>query len=113
MSNTPEQILHEHPVVAEMLRRLTQAFQPDRIYLFGSQARGEATGDSDYDLLMVLKESSLPRYRREQAAFRVLVGVGAAKDILVLTRDEFDRKRTVVSSLPATVEREGILLYAA
>ena len=62
---------------------------------------------------MVLKESALSRYRREQAAFRTLIGVGAAKDILVLTREEFDRKRTVVSSLPAAVEREGILLYAA
>lgn len=47
---------------------------------------------------MVLKESALSRYRREQAAFRTLIGVGAAKDILVLTREEFDRKRTVGSS---------------
>jgi hypothetical protein len=27
--------------------------------------------------------------------------------------DEFERQRTVVCSLPATVEREGVLLYAA
>ncbi len=103
----------EDPILEEMLRRLTGAFQPERVYLFGSRARGEAGPDSDYDLLMIVKESELPRYRREQEAFRTLIGVGAAKDILVLTREEFDRKRTVVSSLPAAVEREGILLYAA
>jgi predicted nucleotidyltransferase len=107
------QNLREDPILAEMLHRLKSAFQPERVYLFGSHARGDAGPDSDYDLLMVVKESSLPRYRREQAAFRALAGVGAAKDILVLTSDEFDRKRTVVSSLPASVEREGILLYAA
>jgi predicted nucleotidyltransferase len=106
-------ILRRDLVLAEILRRLTEAFHPERVYLFGSHARGAAGPDSDYDLLMVVKESSLPRYRREQAAFRELIGVGAAKDIVVLTHDEFERKRTVVSSLPATVEREGILLYAA
>lgn len=107
------QAVNEDLVLAEILRRLTSVFQPDRIYPLGSHARGQAGFGSDYDLLMVVPQSSLPRYRGEQAAFRALVGVGVAKDILVLTREEFDRQRTVVSSLPATVEREGILLYAA
>ena len=95
------------------MRRLTGAFQPNRVYLFGSWVRGEAGPDRDYALLWLVKYSGLPRNRREQEAFRTLIGVGAPKDILVLTRKEFDRKRTVVSSLPAAVEREGILLYAA
>lgn len=106
-------ILHDHPALAEMVRRLADSFQPALIYLFGSYARGEAGPDSDYDLCMIVKESLLPRYRREQEAFMALSGVGAAKDVLVLTQEEFDRKRSVVSSLPAAVEREGILLYAA
>ena len=100
-------------VVGEMVRRLVAALSPERIYLFGSQARGEAGPDSDYDLLVVVRTSTLPRYRRDQAAFEALLGVGAAKDVLVLTHDEFERQRQVVCSLPATVEREGVLLYAA
>ena len=108
-----EELLSRHPVLADIVDRLAQAFHPERIYLFGSQARGEGTSESDFDLLMVVPESSLPRYRRDQEAFRVLNGVGASKDIVVFTREEFDRKRKVVSSLPATVEREGVLLYAA
>ena len=107
------QVLSRHPVLTEMVTRLVRAFAPERIYLFGSQARGEATSESDFDLLMVVSESSLPRYRRDQAAFRALIGIGVSKDIVVFTRDEFDRKRKVVCSLPATVEREGVLLYAA
>ncbi len=113
MANKGVQPPHDDPKLAEIVRRLVAAFSPDSIYLFGSQARGEAGRDSDYDLLMVLARSDLPRYKRDQAAFRVLCGVGASKDIIVLTRDEFDRKLSVVSSLPATVEREGRLLYAA
>lgn len=100
-------------VLMDIVRRLTNRFEPECIYLFGSMARREANPHSDYDLLMVVKDSEKPRYRRDQEAFKALLGVGASKDILVLTRKEFDRKRTVPSSLPATVEREGILIYAA
>lgn len=106
--------IHTCDAIAEtIVRRLVSALSPERIYLFGSQARGDAGPDSDYDFLVVVRTSTLPRYRRDQAAFEALVGVGVAKDVLVLTHEEFERQRTVVCSLPATVEREGILLYAA
>lgn len=103
----------DDPILAELVTRLRAAFQPERIYLFGSHARGDAGRDSDYDLLMVLPSSTMPRYQREQVAFRALAGMGISKDILVLTRAEFDRQRNALCSLPATVEREGVLLYAA
>jgi predicted nucleotidyltransferase len=103
----------DDPILAEIVSRLVGVFAPEQIYLFGSHARGEAGPDSDYDLLVVVRSSILPRYRRDQAAFEALRGVGVAKDVLVLTHDEFARQRTVICSLPATVEREGVLLYAA
>lgn len=100
-------------VINAIVQRLVSALSPERIYLFGSQARGDAGPESDYDFLVVVHTSTLPRYRRDQAAFQALLGVGVAKDVLVLTHDEFERQRMVVCSLPATVEREGTLLYAA
>lgn len=100
-------------IVGQMVQRLVAALSPERIYLFGSQARGDAGPESDYDLLVVIPTSTLPRYRRDQAAFHALLGIGVAKDVLVFTRDEFERQRQVLCSLPATVEREGVLLYAA
>ena len=100
-------------VVEQIVRRLVSALSPERIYLFGSQARGDAGPDSDYDFLVVVHSSTLPRYRRDQVVFAALLGVGVSKDVLVLTHDEFEQQRTVVCSLPATVEREGMLLYAA
>ena len=113
MPMLPEAMLERDTVLAEMVRRLVAAFAPESIYLFGSRARGEAGPDSDYDLLMVLSDSAEPRYVREQAAFRELCGVGASKEVIVLTRAEFDSARKVVCSLAATVEREGRTLYAA
>ena len=98
-------------LLAESVRRLQASMQAERIYLFGSRARDEAHEDSDYDFLVVIRDSPLPRYKREQQAFRALCGVGIAKDVLVFTREEFERGLAVVSSLPSTVAREGRLLY--
>jgi len=103
----------EDAILTEMVSRLATAFNPEAIYLYGSRARGEAREDSDYDLLMVVSASSLPRYRRNQQAFRVLCGLGVSKEVMVLTREEFEAKKTVICSLAATVSREGKLLYAA
>lgn len=113
MASHTTDILATHPVLREIVNRLVKTFHPERIYLFGSYARGDASHDSDFDLLMVVHDSPLPRYRRDQEAFLALVGVGASKDIVVFTRDEFTRGLKVMTSLPASVEREGILLYGA
>lgn len=101
------------PSLQEMVRRLVEGLSPARIYLFGSRARGDWDDDSDYDLLVVVPRSERPAHRRAREAFRLLCGVGVAKDVLVMTHDEFERRRDVTSSLPATVLREGILLHAA
>jgi len=106
-------ILEQDAKLAEIVRRLVARLHPEQIYLFGSRARGEAGPDSDYDLLVIVRESDLPGHRRDQQAYRALRGVGVAKDVLVWTRDEFDSRSRVVCSLPATVLREGRLLYAA
>jgi len=101
------------PKLAEIVRRLVEGLKPEAVYLFGSAARGEMGPDSDYDLVVVVRNSDLPGYKRDQKAFRLLCGVGASKDVIVLTRAEFERKLAVPCSLPATVMREGRLLYAA
>ncbi len=46
--------------LAELVRRLVEAYEPERIYLFGSHARGDAGADSDYDLLVVVPEAAPP-----------------------------------------------------
>jgi predicted nucleotidyltransferase len=95
------------------LRRLIEAYAPERIYLFGSSARGEAGPDSDYDLLLVVPDDAPPERRRSRLAYERLWGTGTALDVLVWTRSSFDRRLHLPASLPATVVREGQLLHAA
>jgi predicted nucleotidyltransferase len=97
----------------EITRRIVEALAPDRIYLFGSRARGNARPDSDWDVLVVVNSSQMPGHRRDAVALRALRGLRASVDVLVLTREEFEGRLDVVCSLPATVAREGRLIYAA
>ena len=106
-------IMQDDALLATILERLVEHLRPHDVYLFGSRARGDATGSSDYDLLVVVDHSDLPGHRRDREALHALRSIRAPVDVVVLTRDEFERVRHVRTSLPATVLREGKQLYAA
>jgi hypothetical protein len=99
--------------LAEIVRRLVRAYQPVHIYLFGSSARGDAGADSDYDLMMVVPDDASPERKRAKLAYDCLWGTGAAADVVVWTEGHFNRRSSVVTSLPATVLREGRSIYDA
>ncbi len=111
MSTVPDRF--SDPTLAELLRRLEAAYGPERVYLFGSRARGEAGPDSDYDLLLVVPDDAPPERKRARLAYEVLRGTGVAADVIVWTRRDFDARLGVVTSLPATVVREGRVLLGA
>jgi predicted nucleotidyltransferase len=101
----------EDPVLAEIVRRLVDAFKPERIYLFGSKARGDSQADSDYDLMVIVSDDAPPERRRSRTAYERLWGTGASADVLVWTRSRFENRKHIRASLPATVFREGRLVY--
>jgi len=106
------EILADDRTLAELVRRLVEAFQPERILLFGSKARGEAGPDSDYDLLVLVGDGAPTERRRSRKAYQAFRGTRTAADVLVWSQQEFERRLHVTASLPATINREGILLYA-
>lgn len=99
--------------LAEIVRRLVDAYQPERIYLFGSHARGTPGPDSDYDLMVIVPDDAPAARKRSRLAYERLWGTGTAADVLVWTTSAFEGRRHLRASLPATVLREGTLLYAA
>jgi len=95
--------------------RLVVQFHPQRVILFGSQARGTAHSRSDVDLLVIC---SVPPERGARRALivamdRALGGLGLAKDIVVLTPEEFDRDRRIPGTVARPAWREGRVLYEA
>ncbi len=101
------------PVVGEIVRRLVEAYRPERVYLFGSAARGEVGPNSDYDVLLVVPDdASAPRLRARRA-YEVLWGIGVAVDVVDCFLFNVEATTEIPTSLPASVLREGILLHAA
>lgn len=74
-------------VLDEIVKRVVEAAEPDKIIMFGSAARGEMGPDSDIDLL-VIKGGKFNRWRLTTDIYRQLRGKGAPVDIVVVTPDE-------------------------
>ncbi len=98
------------PTIAKMAERIREAVHPDRIILFGSRARGEGGPESDVDLLVVAP-SGEPRWRRTVPLYRLLAGMGVAKDIVWWTPEEIAEWRGVRAHFINRVLSEGQVLY--
>jgi predicted nucleotidyltransferase len=99
--------------LARIVSTLVSTFRPARVYAFGSQARGTPTPDSDLDLLVVVDDAGEYPHRLDQAAHRAVGRRLLPLDILFMSADEFSWRAEAAASLPATVLREGRLLYDA
>jgi len=101
-------------LIHRMVRRIVRQFRPEKIILFGSQAQGTPTADSDVDLLVLMP---LPRGRLDKADKEIeigcaLRGMRIPKDILVATPEEFERRKDIVGTISYEAARAGKVLYA-
>lgn len=97
------------PAVVE---RVVERFDPLKVVLFGSLARGEANYDSDVDLLVVFDRVELEN-KRELAVdiSRALAGIPVPVDVIVTDVDEIDRQGHIVGTVLRPALREGRVVY--
>jgi uncharacterized protein len=100
-------------LLAETVRCLVAEFNPQRIYLFGSRARGPAREDSNYDVLVLLNAPEAGSHEDQVRAVGALYGLHWPVDAIVMSADRFKYLSGAAASLPATVKREGRLVYGA
>ena len=97
-------------IIAQMVQRIVAEFDPQKIILFGSYARGMAGPDSDVDLMVVMPVQGSRRQKRV-AIRTALSGMGMAKDVIVVTPEEVERYRDMAGTLIRPALREGKVLY--
>jgi predicted nucleotidyltransferase len=96
--------------IEEMVRRIVAGFDPEKIILFGSHARGDAGPDSDADLLVVMKVSGSRRKLATEIDLS-LMGIDLPADILVMSPEDLERKRDLIGAVVNPALREGKILY--
>jgi len=110
--------VQEQPWRARFDRALRQAveqivrhYEPERVYVFGSVARGDVHEDSGLDLL-IIKETNRAFLDRIDDVMRV-VDVDVPVEPLVYTPDELHRLREEGRDFIATILEKAKLCYGA
>ena len=96
--------------ISVMVDRIVKGFNPLRVILFGSWARGTANQWSDVDLLVIFP--ALEDKREMAVNIRLsLSGLSVCKDILVSTPDEIRRRGHFIGTVLRSALREGKVVY--
>lgn len=98
------------PPLDEIVAKIVEAFQPRRIVMFGSRARGDGGAESDLDLLVEMESDQAPR-DRARAVDALFAPRRWSMDLVVCTPEEVERYKDVVGTILYTIEREGKVLY--
>jgi uncharacterized protein len=96
--------------INEMVEKIVKDFNPYKIILFGSQAKGNANKDSDVDLLVVLPFSG--RKRDKVIEIRVaLSDIRISKDIFVATPDDLETYKDLMGTIIYIALKDGKIVY--
>jgi predicted nucleotidyltransferase len=96
--------------IRNITAQLIEKYKPEKIVLFGSAARGDATPDSDVDLLII--KSDTPPY----GADRIMEVSGLIErdipiDFLVYRPEEFEKRLSMGDPFLELIVKEGKVLY--
>ena len=98
--------------ISEELRDRIMAARGDQVrklILYGSRARGAATPDSDFDLLVVEADPVAPREERRQLR-QLLEDLPVPVDVWVMGEQEFEETKEVIGGLAYPAHKYGIVL---
>jgi predicted nucleotidyltransferase len=96
--------------IESITAQLVDKYKPEKIILFGSAARGDATPDSDMDFL-IIKNDTPHMGRDRMIEVSRLIDRNLPADFLVYRRDEFEKRLAMGDPFLEMVVAEGKVLY--
>lgn len=94
----------------EIKERIVRAVSPEKIILFGSYARENATEESDIDLLVVW-DTALNHHERNLYLDGLFDNRDFPLDIFAFTRDEFKKFKDMPGTMLYEASHYGKLIY--
>ena len=96
--------------VQEVIQRIVEGYDPEKIIIFGSYARGDWTDDSDLDVLVV-KETRERPFERIGAVSGSCWPRKLSMDIVVKTPEEIENELQEQQLFTREIMREGVLVH--
>jgi len=102
------------PKIASIIKQRVQQILPNsKVLLFGSQARGNNTPDSDYDLLIISDFELSPKQKigyLSELNFELVKLLKKPFDILLNSQKEIEKKKQIPGHVVSWAIKEGVLL---
>lgn len=102
--------------IGEVIKKVlvNSGFTPHSIILFGSRARGDFSIESDFDILVVIKEDMDIKERRK---LRTRISIKLHEefrfvsfDVIVKSLKDFEKEKRIVNTISKTAFIEGVEL---
>ncbi|MFH1361784.1 MAG: nucleotidyltransferase domain-containing protein [bacterium] len=101
-------------IIKNAVEYIKEKIAPDKIFLFGSYAKGTQTETSDLDFF-IIKETPLPRFKRALSLYSTgkskKIGANIGVDFIIYTPDEYEEQKNDLNSIVGEVKRTGKLVY--
>jgi hypothetical protein len=98
------------PELGTLLARIKEAYDPIDVILYGSQARGEATPQSDWDLKVIVADDAPERLFSPMFGWRIQEGSGVYADVSCTRLSDFRADLSVANSAASHMLDDGLVL---
>jgi len=95
--------------IEEVVKKIVNGYNPEKIILFGSYVWGKPNKHSDYDLLIIKEDKN--NFFEDQSRIRQLVGRKAAIDVLIYTPNEISDRLKLGDFFVSNIINKGKILY--
>lgn len=98
--------------IKNLCGQIAREFNPEKIILFGSQAYGQPTVESDIDLLIVMPYEGSPFRQAGEILKRVIPQVGVLPiDLLVRTAEQVSQRLAIGDQFMREILERGKVMY--
>ena len=96
--------------IESITAQIIKKYNPEKIILFGSAAKGELSSESDADFLIIKKETPLYGADRIREISKIIKR-DIPVDFIVYRPDEFNKRLSMGDPFLKAIMKEGKILY--